>query len=353
MGNIIRFFPRTLFQKIMDEIDSNTPYGINPDNILDFRDRGEELENVYGYTIPRYDVIDSIIDYVNGDKCLIVKSGKGLWAHLLKLKDVEIYSTDEKDPGTFTQNEILEIEDAVKKYSDANVLFCLGYDENIFRLFRGNKIIFINIGVMLGLNGYNYFDKGWKENKKFMLQDWYGFCIHVISFYENIDIEKKFSYESLMEEISLELESAERRVFVNKYSWAIPDEKAINEIVQYVNGEKCLEVGAGNGLWAYLLRSKGLNIITTDIKNPGIFVENEILDADSAMKKYSTVDILFSCWGAYDIDFFTGNKIIFIGEEDGCTTFAPPIDKWSLVKRVDIAQWPGMNDYLGFYEKIK
>jgi hypothetical protein len=53
---------------------------------------------------------------------------------------------------------------------------------------------------------------------------------------------------------------------IEKYSWAIPDERAI-EIV------KCfapiVEIGAGNGYWAKLIKDRGVDIIAFDLFTAG------------------------------------------------------------------------------------
>lgn len=55
-----------------------------------------------------------------------------------------------------------------------------------------------------------------------------------------------------------------RPPFVYNYSWAIPTPEAITEIAKFVGTDKCLEVGAGRGLWAFLLKEAGVSITATD-----------------------------------------------------------------------------------------
>lgn len=212
-----------------------------------------------------------------------------------------------------------------------------------------------------------------------------------------------------------------RKPFVYNYSWAIPSREAIKEIVCFVGTDKCLEIGAGRGLWAFLLQEAGVSIIATDnysehTRNqipdeiqmyqdlfddkPPTFIGSEgpqglegpsgctgavdetpiigedepnILkrmglkreDLDYEDRLYTTVENLDSakamenctclmvCWGRYGgYEEFKGNKIVFIGEDEGgCTTEPPPSDQWELVKRVEIKRWNVARDFLGLYRR--
>ncbi len=164
-----------------------------------------------------------------------------------------------------------------------------------------------------------------------------------------------------------------------------PTKSVIQEIAKFISTDKCLEVGSGNGLWAYLLSLENINIIATDNKsesqisasslrfkkesnkdmclNFGIdeqifdYKKKEFLpikksDAFDAVEEYQDCNVLFLCWSRVDpIDKFRGNKIIFIGENDGGCTSCPPKNEWNLVKKLEIPQWPGINDFVGLYVK--
>lgn len=167
----------------------------------------------------------------------------------------------------------------------------------------------------------------------------------------------------------MDYELGRRDIFTQKFSWAVPSEEVINEIKHFVGQLKVLEVGAGLGLWCYLLKLKGCDIIATDnfsshFKNyDHKFCDIENLDAVSALKKYSDKDVLMLVWPpyldsmAYDaLKLFKGNKLVYVGEPEGdaCATddFFELLNKeWKLVKEIKIPRWFGMHDLLFLYEK--
>jgi hypothetical protein len=203
-----------------------------------------------------------------------------------------------------------------------------------------------------------------------------------------------------------------RKPFIYNYSWAIPSPEAIAEIAAFIGDDKCLEIGAGRGLWAFLLKEAGVPIIATDpfpeeeedceikvLQNtfdggPPIVVagvtgptgsggspvsvdvgpENflvelgfqrsdfetfnrqyfpvEKLNAQEAILKYQDYSCLFLCWGRVGYSPFAGSKIVFIGEDEGgCTTPSPDAEEWDCIKKIKIPQWCGLNDFLGLYRR--
>lgn len=62
-----------------------------------------------------------------------------------------------------------------------------------------------------------------------------------------------------------------REEFLAKYAWAVPTKHAIEEIGRFVGGDTLLEVGAGSGLWAFLLQAFGVDVIPTDSKDHGTY----------------------------------------------------------------------------------
>jgi hypothetical protein len=177
-----------------------------------------------------------------------------------------------------------------------------------------------------------------------------------------------------------------RKIFIDKYSWAVPTYHAIKEIAAFIGKDRCLEIGAGTGLWAYLLTLEGVNMVATDNKCEHDLLKDEIdhvwrhdpsdsflvkigldtsianytrreftdvkcMDALDAIKMYSDYECLMVCWGRVcDYDTFKGNKIVFIGEsEGGCTVPPPDESEWELHKHIKIPKWAGMNDFLALY----
>src|SRR5437762_4476185 len=55
-----------------------------------------------------------------------------------------------------------------------------------------------------------------------------------------------------------------RRAFYTDYSWAVPSRDAVHRVATLVGSRKVLEICAGNGLWARLLSTSGVEVIATD-----------------------------------------------------------------------------------------
>ncbi|MER5349313.1 hypothetical protein ABT093_03120 [Kitasatospora sp. NPDC002551] len=50
------------------------------------------------------------------------------------------------------------------------------------------------------------------------------------------------------------------------YSWALASRTAVEWIADRLDGRGLLEVGAGSGYWAWLLRARGLDVLATDVE---------------------------------------------------------------------------------------
>lgn len=157
--------------------------------------------------------------------------------------------------------------------------------------------------------------------------------------------------------------------FQSNFAWAVPTEKAIREISNFIGNEKTLEVGAGLGLWSRLLQLKNLDIIATDNFSSHVdkfkkrYCDVEEIDAISALNKYDRRNVLLIIWppmtnmSSEILKQFKGNKLIYIGEDKGgCTAnnefFEILSQQWSLYKMIEIPQWTGVSDFVNFYIKI-
>lgn len=166
-----------------------------------------------------------------------------------------------------------------------------------------------------------------------------------------------------------------RITFVNEASWAIPDIEAIETIADFIGDKIALEVGAGNALWAALLKNqfqeKGLNgtiIATDDFSWPNqynCYTEVENLKAEDAVNERPETDVLILIWPPYSkpmafesLKSFKGDYVVYIGEgEGGCTgddNFHQCLsDEWENTNGHCIRQWSGINDYISFYIRKK
>lgn len=169
---------------------------------------------------------------------------------------------------------------------------------------------------------------------------------------------------------------AARSALVKKYSWAVPDDKAIHILSRY----PVTEVGAGKGYWAGLAAAhRGADIQAYDVRYP-LLKPNSYVDGDPPWFPVKKVDkaiilqavkkaaeqkrALFFCWPEYDkpwahqyLETFIkhgGRRVIYVGEgSGGCCAddaFHELLDQYQVVETHDIPRWAGINDYLQVVE---
>lgn len=161
--------------------------------------------------------------------------------------------------------------------------------------------------------------------------------------------------------------------FVDEFSWAVPNQKAIQRIKNFVRGRKVLEVGSGNGLWSRLLQQNGVHITPTDsfsshgaekarFDKQRLFTDVKDMKAIDAVEKHEA-SVLMICWPPYECSLaanalynFKGDGLIFIGEsKGGCTAndrFFDILDsEWILVESVGIPKWSGLDDNLTLWQR--
>lgn len=157
-----------------------------------------------------------------------------------------------------------------------------------------------------------------------------------------------------------------RHDMCREYAFAIPTKEALKEISKY---SPIVEIGAGSGYWASLLKKNGAEILAYDKyhkDNKYNFTKKytEVLQSDEKILK--TLDPSYNlllCWPNYDNDFaykslklFKGVILIYIGEpEGGCTgdeKFHNLLQKdWSLIQNISIPQWDGIHDQINIYKR--
>jgi hypothetical protein len=188
--------------------------------------------------------------------------------------------------------------------------------------------------------------------------------------YDKIESETKqytspdfFYQESKNDEIKQALVARDK--FISEYSWAIPNQKIIGELKNFIGDTNLvLEVGSGKGLWAYLLKLEGIQIIATDIAPTENSWTNILkYSATEAVNKFYA-DVLFIVWPPYNsemasdaLNAFAGNFVIYIGEGYyGCTgnnNFHKLLnDKWKLIKKLHNPRWTmcAINDCVFIYK---
>jgi hypothetical protein len=151
--------------------------------------------------------------------------------------------------------------------------------------------------------------------------------------------------------------SAHRHLPVQKYSFAVPDIRALEAILRFSN-RRIIEIGSGTGYWAKLLQDAGADIIAVDVGTwlpPAHFPETILEDGAAYLERNDGCAdrTLFLCWPLTCSDFtgaFLGETVVWIGEVDGCTG---EIDEgeWEVVETVEIPNWACIHDVLKLYRR--
>lgn len=155
---------------------------------------------------------------------------------------------------------------------------------------------------------------------------------------------------------------------VKRYSFAVPCSEAVRALVKL---SPLVEVGAGGGYWAGILKKAGADVIATDIgKQSGysrLWSAESVLrmSAVEAVKAYPDRNV-FVCWPSYDECWaadmanaiLPGRVLAYIGEGcGGCTAndrfFDILEEKYEEVEQLGIPQWGGIHDFLDIFRRKK
>lgn len=172
---------------------------------------------------------------------------------------------------------------------------------------------------------------------------------------------------------------------VTRYSWAIPNEKALNTLARF---SPLIEIGAGTGYWAMLLRSMGVDILAFDTQPPNsvkhgnryfTYKHRNGLGTEVTAKGTTWTKVerggtgqvrkypdrtLFLCWPPHNsklafnaLNNYRGERFIFVGEYDdmSCTgdeAFRQLLqDQWETEAQINIPRWPGMHDDMTIWRR--
>jgi hypothetical protein len=154
------------------------------------------------------------------------------------------------------------------------------------------------------------------------------------------------------------------------YAFAIPTDEALALIASF---GPVVEIGAGTGYWAMLLRSRGCDVLAYDELGAAwegwfpagtTYTEVEKGDVDKAAEHADRTLLLV--WPPYAstmvLDALTayreagGRRLIYVGEpHGGCTGddgFHEALDAdWAETHKLTIPQWLEISDYLAVYER--
>jgi hypothetical protein len=159
---------------------------------------------------------------------------------------------------------------------------------------------------------------------------------------------------------------------VQRYSFAIPTDRAIAALAKL---SPLVEIGAGRGYWAYLLRQAGADIVAFDTY-PRCYADSGWWQPDQGGGPWTEISYggperaarypertLFLCWPPYGADMavralraYRGQVVAYVGEgEGGCTgdaAFHARLEReWDMEKRIGLPQWSGIHDDLTIYRR--
>lgn len=167
-----------------------------------------------------------------------------------------------------------------------------------------------------------------------------------------------------------------RPEFVTRYAWGIPSDEAIDLLASLA---PIVEVGAGGGYWAMLLRDRGADVVAYDA-DPGTQpapyaarmiprrLWTDVGVAEAAVAGRHPDRSLFLCWPPYDTPMAHdalkaylgagGETVVYVGEgQGGCNATDPFFEllEERMVEDEDlrawIPRWPGMHDHLTVYRR--
>ena len=157
--------------------------------------------------------------------------------------------------------------------------------------------------------------------------------------------------------------SMARTIMTWFYSWGIPNQEAIQTLTKL---SPIVEIGAGRGYWASLIKKAGGQIVCYDSKldNGDESLNFFKVRTGSFGKIADHPDhTLFLCWSPYDeplaydcLKAYKGKTLVYVGEGaggcTGCGNFHSLLEKeWDEVICVDIPQWEGIHDQMIVYER--
>jgi len=161
-----------------------------------------------------------------------------------------------------------------------------------------------------------------------------------------------------------------RNLLVRLHAWAVPSKQAIELIARY---SPLVEVCAGTGYWAFLLKLAGADVVAYDLEPRPFQGEDryeeghswtEVLQgtAEEALAQHPG-RTLFLCWppagdpvAEIALRATQAEYVIYVGWKDDDVTGSIEFHQllashWQLVETVDIPQWPEMRDRLFVYRR--
>lgn len=157
-----------------------------------------------------------------------------------------------------------------------------------------------------------------------------------------------------------------------KYSWAVPTEEALATIAGH-SPRGVVEIGAGGGYWAMLLRERGVDVVAYDPDPSGSgrasrfyrdgTVWSSVNVGDHTAAVYHSERTLMLCWPESGEDWpaaavraHGGSTVVYIGQPGvtGNDDLHTLLNKSFVeVGRVGLPQWMGLEDDLSVYTRVR
>jgi hypothetical protein len=143
------------------------------------------------------------------------------------------------------------------------------------------------------------------------------------------------------------------------FAWAVPTEQAIEVIRKHSSG--VVEVGAGSGYWAWLMREAGLDVAAFDT-DPPPFTWGEINRGDERAARDHPEKALLLCWPPWAtgmasraLNAYGGEHVVYVGEWMGYNAepnfFASLQWFFECIDTVEIPQWYMRDDRLMVFRR--
>lgn len=158
-----------------------------------------------------------------------------------------------------------------------------------------------------------------------------------------------------------------RKPLIWAYSWAIPSSEAIHAIADFCDDSPIVEMGAGTGYWAWLLRQAGVEITCFDSRTeapPHWHPINGGTPASASldpMLRGQTLLLVWpplaengeSCMALEALNRLAPRSVIYVGEWRGRTAspeFHAFLESgYRLELELPLPNWPGFRDTLRIY----
>jgi len=143
------------------------------------------------------------------------------------------------------------------------------------------------------------------------------------------------------------------------FAWAVPTDEAVAVIRKHSAG--VVEVGAGSGYWAWLMRQAGIDVAAFDLEPPP-FTWGEVNRSDERAVQDHPEKTLLLCWPPWNTGMasralaaYGGEHVVYVGEWMGFNAepnfFASLLWFFEYIDAVDIPQWYMRNDRLMVFRR--